>query len=495
MPLLLFCLLLVAGRPVLSAPTPAPSFSVAPSSSLRPSVSKATSAAPTTLQGEILIDVFEKWQRVQGFGASGAWWAQDVGGWEDNETRDRIVELLFDAKVGIGLSIYRYNIGGGENPMIGDSWRQAETFEVAPREYDWSRDANAIWVLKAAQAAGVEQFVAFANSPPARMTMSGRTNGDTSNKTLSNLDPEMYDEFAQYLVDVVTHLQEEEGVPIGWLSPINEPQWEWQVRSGQEGCHYEPKEAAEMTKAMIRAVEASEVDVHISVFEGGEWDKSSVQYVAPLLDDPKIAVHVDHLAIHSYWSSPDAKKRFIRYLDQNYPNIPIEMTEWTEMKRGRDVTMDPGLVLANTIHDDLVLGRVISWQYWIAVSKYSYCDGLIYVNIDSHELTETKRLWVMGNYSRFVRPGFQRVGVKISLQHDLKATAFLSPDGEELVVVVINNSRDTSKVGLREVSADFVHMEVFETSAEQDLAEVFLGYPPKEYAFPAESVTTLIYHE
>jgi len=424
---------------------------------------------------------------MDGFGASGAWWAQDVGGWDDG-TRDQIVKLLFDQDEGIGLSIYRYNIGGGDGESIPDPWRRAETFEVAQGEYDWSQDANAIWMLKAAQQAGVEHFVAFANSPPARITRSGRTNGDAGQ--LSNLAPEMYPQFAQYLVDVVKHLQEDEGIPIGWLSPINEPQWDWIVNNGQEGCHYEPDEVAGMTKALIQAVQENDLDVKISVFESGEWKKSN-DYVKALLGDPEIAPHLDHLAIHSYWSDSLDKERLIRYLDKNYPGIPIEMTEWTEMEQGRDIRIDSGLRLANTIYEDLTIGRVISWQYWIAVSKYNFHDGLVYVALNDHEITETKRLWAMGNFSRFVRPGFERLGTESDLSR-VKTTAFQSPDGLELVLVIINNGDDPLKLGLDGIPTEFGLMQAFETSKEQNLVEIFNGETPTEFIFTGKSVTTLV---
>ncbi len=386
--------------------------------------SEPPTPTPIPVDGEIQINPSDELQTLEGFGASGAWWAQDIGGWDDG-SREQVIKLLFDQQEGIGLSIYRYNIGGGDGESIPDKWRRTETFEVAQGEYDWGRDANAIWMLKAAQQAGVEHFVAFANSPPARMTVSGRTNADQDH--ISNLRPDMYPQFAQYLVDVVRHLQEDEGVPIGWLSPINEPQWDWMVQNGQEGCHYEPDEAAAMTKELIRAVQENDLDVKISVFESGEWKRSN-EYIDELLGDPEIAPYLDHLAIHSYWSDSLDKERLIRYMDKNYPGIPIEMTEWTEMEQGRDIRMDSALMLANTIYQDLTIGQVISWQYWIAVSKYNFHDGLLYVAINDHEITQTKRLWAMGNYSRFVRPGYQRVGAESSLP-SLKTTAFQSPDG------------------------------------------------------------------
>ncbi len=438
----------------------------------------------------ITIDPTDVRQTVEGFGASGAWWAQDIGGWED-ETRQTIVDLLFDQESGIGLSIYRYNIGGGDNRFIRDEWRKAEIFEVSQDVYDWNRDANAIWVLKAAQEAGVENFVAFANSPPARMTISGRTNQEFSNNAQSNLAPEMYSQYAQYLVDVVAHLQENEGIPIGWLSPINEPQWEWQIASGQEGSHYTPAETAALTKAVLNAIQTNNLDVKLSVFEGGEWAKSSTDYVSPLLNSTELAPHIDHIAIHSYWSTAEDKAQFVKMMDRRYPDIAIEMTEWTEMTGGRDTTIDTALTMANVIHDDLTIGRVTSWQYWIAVSKYDFRDGLIYVDVDSREMIETKRLWAMGNFSRFIRPLSQRIMAESD--HDkLNATAFFSPDQAQLVVVIINNGADPLAVSLDGIPEEFEQVSLYETSAENDLSEVFSGERPSTYFIEGKAVTTIV---
>jgi O-glycosyl hydrolase len=288
-------------------------------------------------------------------------------------------------------------------------------------------------------------------------------------------------------------LQEDEGIPIGWLSPINEPQWDWLMQSGQEGCHYEPDEVAGMTKALIQAVQENELDVKISVFESGEWNRS-YDYIDQLLGDPEIAPHLDHLAVHSYWSDSLDKERLIRYLDKHYPGIPVEMTEWTEMEQGRDIRIDSALLLANTIHEDLTIGRVISWQYWIAVSKYNFHDGLLYVALNDHEITETKRLWAMGNYSRFVRPGYRRMAVESSLPY-LKTTAFQSPDGSIFVLVLINNKDQPATISLNGLPDVFGQAAAYQTSNELNLAEIHAGEIPEVFTFAPKSVTTIIYQK
>src|SRR5699024_9010638 len=150
-------------------------------------------------------------QTIESFGASGAWWSQDVGGWTENETeeltkREYIAELLFDKNKGIGLTSYRYNLGAGStaenSSKITDPWRRAESFELAPGEYDWSRDKKAQWMLNTAVEYGVEDIYLFVNSPPTRLTKNGSAYGTMVDGVSSNLDPENYEAFAKYIYDV-----------------------------------------------------------------------------------------------------------------------------------------------------------------------------------------------------------------------------------------------------------------------------------------------------
>ncbi len=434
----------------------------------------------------ITVDTSTRHQTIEHFGASGAWWAQHVGGWED-DARDRVVALLFDREAGAGLSLYRYNIGAGSGEEIGDPWRRAETFEVAPGEYDWSRDGNAVWALKAAVAAGVEHFVVFANSPPARMTESGKVSGAEYGR--SNLRTDMHDDFARYLVDVTRHLREVKGVPIGWISPINEPLWEWEG-GGQEGCHYTAKECIAVTKALLRAIDGAGIDVKADIIEAPLWRGAGMLYVGPMLRDETLSAAIGHFSIHSYWSTREQKRAEAELIREYFPDLRLWMSEWTEMKGGRDLGMDSALVMANVIHDDLTVASVTSWQYWIAVSRYNFRDGLIYVDEDTHAVHETKRLWTMAAYSRLVRPGYARVEATID-SADLRVSAFVSPDGDESVVVAINNGDEPVSVTPPHVGgAD--SMTVYETSAAHGLATVYSGVRPTTLTLPARSVSAIV---
>ena len=94
---------------------------------------------------KIQINSSKKFQTYEGIGASGAWWAQIVGGWDNTdengeEVRNVISRLLYSKENGIGMNIYRYNIGGGSahsgNGEYSDSARRTESFGNGDGTYD-----------------------------------------------------------------------------------------------------------------------------------------------------------------------------------------------------------------------------------------------------------------------------------------------------------------------------------------------------------------------
>jgi O-glycosyl hydrolase len=137
--------------------------------------SGAVRAAAEEPARRVKVDLRRGFQAMDNFGASDCWSMQMLGAWS-LENRERVADLLFSREKGIGLSCWRFNLGAGKNlEDIPDPWRTVETFEVSEGVYDWTRQAGEQWFLGAAKARGVRQFVAFANSPPARMTRNGLT--------------------------------------------------------------------------------------------------------------------------------------------------------------------------------------------------------------------------------------------------------------------------------------------------------------------------------
>ncbi|MDI6617312.1 MAG: glycoside hydrolase [Clostridiales bacterium] len=423
-----------------------------------------------------------KYQEIEGFGASGAWWAQDVGGWSNIS---EIMDFLYESKKGIGLNIYRYNIGAGYPCLTDDPWRSTQTIEVSPGLYDMNRDKNSINAMKEAVKHGATVEL-FSVSPPARLTKSGYSSGEASGK--SNLSEENEDEYAKYLADI-TQLFFEKGIPVKYLSPINEPQWNW--KSGQEGCHYEPGQVLDLSRKVTLELKKRKLPVKLSIDESGKWNDRdyTLSMYRTVMQDDLLSKAIDHFAVHSYWSNADDKREAAIYFSQFNNMLPLHQTEWCEMKNGNAKGMDAALVLAKTIHEDMTILSVSTWEAWLAVAKGDYRDGLVYVNTATEEYETSKRLWSFGNYSRFIRPGYRRIKAEIE-DNNLLVSAYVSPKSDKTVIVFVNPSKEEKSIVFNGLNGKY--SEVYETSVNYNCSLVKKIADLQSYILPSESVTTFV---
>lgn len=446
----------------------------------------AAGAAGTLLHAQdthddtIALDT--EYQTIENFGASDCWSMQKLGTWS-MPARNRVADLLFSQSAGIGLSCWRFNIGGGTTDRITNPWRTVETFEVGEGQYDWTRQAPERWFLGAAKARGVAQFLAFVNSPPGRMTRTGITFGQPGGDT-TNLKPGFEAQFARYLVDILEHFRDNpdrsERVAFDYVSPINEPNVEWNGTS-QEGC----RASNEDVKRVLRALDAelkkrgcstaiagievsglpplSGVAARISAAHGAKYG----DYVADFAGDPAMAAVLGRrLSYHDYGSDRlDGQlvenRKAARQAFDRFPGWKPWMSEYCVMTgshgeggRGRDLGMSTALDVARIIHLDLTIVGVTAWQWWTAVSGVDYKDGLIYTDWkkpgDEEFIIPARLLWAFGNYSRFVRPGMRRVDLK-GPSHDVRGlmgSAYKDERARRVVAVYVNMAPDAQPVRL-----------------------------------------------
>lgn len=423
----------------------------------------------------INIDLAAKAQTIHNFAASDAWSCQFTGTWPDNK-RNQLADWLFSSDTtadgqpkGIGLSMWRFNIGAGSAAQgdasgIRDEWRRADCFLGANRQYDWQQAAGQLWFLNAAKARGVQQFLGFLNSPPVAFTRNGKAFAD---KGQCNLSPGQYPAVAGFLKDVVLGIQRQTGITLGFVSPVNEPQWDWSD-GGQEGCPYNNEQIYGLVKAIDQTFRQHQLSTQILVPEAGKLnylyaaeDKPAKGTQVAAFFDPNSPTYLGNcshvykaIAGHSYFTtSPrDTAVAIRQRLYAALQGIPFWQSEYCilgdnagEMNGSKvDLGMDAALYVAKVIHTDLTVANAASWQWWLAISPYDYKDGLIYIdkNKADGQIHDTKMLWVLGNYSRFVRPGAQRVAVQWKGEgssRNILLSAFRNTDNT-LAMVVVNSS-------------------------------------------------------
>lgn len=447
----------------------------------------------------------KEYQTFKSIGASGAWWAQIVGGWDHTDpdsgksVRDRIAELLYNKENGIGMGVYRYNIGAGSKHSGKGEYSQparaTECFEVSKGKYDWSRDKNAVYMMKKCVENGADEVIFFVNSPIERLTKNGLAHNKTHQLFHENISRKNYKEFAEYCLDVVGHFIGE-GIPVKYLSPVNEPIWVW--NGGQEGCFYRPRSVKNVFKVFANELDKREnlKSLRLSGAESGDLRWFNKSYTRQFLGDKNVRKNLDAVDVHSYClplplpvTIPFINdrlgfvKRFRKFMDKHYPDVPVVMSEWTHMKGGRDSGMDSALVAATTMYEDFTLLNAVSWQHWIAVSEVDYCDGLIYINLDDKTFEITKRYYVTGNYSKYVRPGAKRIEASTD-DKDVLVTAFKTD--EETVLVLVNNSAEEKQFSLPEKKEILVSL----TDKDSNLKESVIE--SEDVRLTPKSVTTVV---
>ena len=426
---------------------------------------------------DIRIDIHKTYQTISNFGASDAWSCQNAGNWPQR-AKDSIADWLFSMDTlangnpkGIGLSLWRFNIGAGsaqqgDSSGISDEWRRAESFLEKDGRYNWKRQQGQLWFLQAARQRGVKQFLGFFNSPPVQLTINGKAYAD---KGRCNIDSSRYGAFAGYAADVVKGIKKTFGIGLDYISPVNEPQWDWSD-GGQEGCPYSNREISAVVKAFNAALLKDRLATRIVVSESGHhkylladadkpgkgkqveafFDASSPFYIGNLSNVSSI------IASHSYFSvAPAAEAMVLRekvaqrvasvkglaYWQSEYCILGDNAGEINGAKR--DLGMNAALHVARVTYSDLAIGNANAWQWWLALSPYNYKDGLIYIdkNKSGGNYSDSKMLWAFGNYSRFIRPGMVRVDAAVGGDSVL-VSAYKEEKKKKLVIVVINSGAE-----------------------------------------------------
>lgn len=482
-------------------------------------------------------------QTMEYFSASDAWSMNRIGLWAEN-IQTQVADWLFSTEndangkpKGIGLSLWRFNIGAGSEEQGEDSQIQpgtrTECFLKADGTYDWNKQAGQRRFLHLAKERGVNRFLGFLNSPPVYYTQNGLATNTGRGGTF-NLKPENYDDFARFLADVVEGVEKHDGIKFNYICPVNEPDghWNW-TGPKQEGTPATNREIARAVRLISKEFSKRGIDSQILVNESSDyrcmyathmtdWQRgyhiqsffnpdSTATYVGDLPNVPRLIVG------HSYWTNtPLDNLRNIRCtlrdtLDKYKVNF--WQTEVCIMGNdeeiggggGYDFTMKTALYVARVIHHDIVYAGAKSWQWWRSIGG-DYKDGLLreYPNEDGKDgkVVDSKLLWALGNYSRFIRPGAVRLAVsatdahgKVITEgdtnpHGIMCSAYRNEDGS-YVTVVINYATTAKDFTLRSDKKNWTMYRTSDTPGES-LAPVGKAKSGKKLQIPARSIVTFV---
>ncbi len=487
------------------------------------------------------IDSTAVQQQIDCFGASDAWSMRFMGEMPE-ATQNEVARLLFSSGVdasgnpeGIGLSIWRFNIGAGsveqgDGSLINSSTR-TECFLNADGTYDWGKQSGQRNILRLAKSYGVPYLLGFLNSPPVFYTKNGLAT-NTGRDGTYNLKEDRYEDFARFMADVIAGLKDHDGIGLDYISPVNEPDghWNWHGPK-QEGSPATKYEIARLSRILDMELQSRNIPTQIIIPESSDYrcmmsthmTGSERGYeIQSFFSPDSTATHVGDLkrlprlmAGHSYWTNTPVEymkecRKALRDTLKKY-DVDFWQSEVCIMGNdeeiggggGYDRTMKTALYVARMIHHDLVFADARSWQWWRAVGG-DYKDGLLFQYREpgaaSDTIVDSKLLWSLGNYSRFIRPGAVRVNVYRNGSPDpdsatdptgLMCSAYRNADGTD-VIVVINYGHTPETITINGVRPSAWSLYRTSDRENESLAFIVKSDNLDSVIIPPRSITTIV---
>jgi glucuronoarabinoxylan endo-1,4-beta-xylanase len=434
-----------------------------------------------------LVNLFETHQKIDGFGASTAFAIP---------YSTSVANFLWSPTLGIGLSLARAWINENGYP------RTLTTTGADATGSNWAMDstgqnANDVNYLVQAQvsAYGVGMWGTVWSFPTA-------WTGGSANGTL---DVSHYGDAATLMVNYCDRAWAL-GVPIIAVGPCNEPDFTPSY----------PQTA--WTSAQIIAFIKNNLASALATWGAANptW-QAATGLSAPRIVVPDVATWSNLPAwINSIEADSTALADTGIYGVHQYggggasaPPTPTSRPIWENectTQTSFDAGMTNAIATMTLVHNALTTGNACAWHYWFA-EDVSDTDngGLVGTNssnwtnpaaslADWNAPTFRKCAYAFGQYSKFVRPGWRRVGISNAPGGALM-TAFRNPATSQLAIVGINSTGSDIPITCAVNGINVQTITPYVTDATRSLtAQLPLSVSTNRFrsTIPANSVTTFV---
>jgi len=452
------------------------------------SVCLAGFAVPAHAQTKVVVDPGKRYQEFEGWGTSLCWWAVKAGAWSE-ENRSKLIGAIADPDTGLGYNIFRYNIGGGDQPGHnhldkGDGGANVPGYKPTEKgDYDWTADPYQRTIaIELSKRVKSPIFEAFSNSPPWWMTKSGCVSGSSDGS--DNLKSDYFDDFADYLSEVALHFKTEWGITFRTVEPFNEPSagW-WKSNGGQEGCGFKNNQTqmiVELGKALQKkglfpetsVSAADETNIGDALNQFNKYSSEALSYMF-------------QVNTHSYSGGDSRAKLFNAAFAKNKR---VWQSETGPLSKSGDEHI--ALWMANVIIQDLRDMKANAWVDWQIGDPAENWRSLA-LNHSKQTFTPNARYYMHAAFSRYIRPGSRIIGSDNS-----NTLAALRPDGA-LVLIVRNAGSSDAKysfdlTGFDKIgtSAKVVRFELPGSLKAQD--DIAVSGKALSMTAPAQTITTMV---
>ncbi|HWT74010.1 MAG TPA: glycoside hydrolase family 30 beta sandwich domain-containing protein [Mobilitalea sp.] len=389
-----------------------------------------------------LIKVYpeEKRQNIIGIGGALTESSAYIFSEMSDEKKEELLKLYFGSEGNqynfCRLHIQSCDFSLGNRAYVVDGDKALQSFSI---EEDYKYQ---IPFIKAALEKNKElTFLASPWSPPGFM----KTNNEMNHG--GKLLEEYYDAWAEIMVRYVLEYQKE-GINITHLTIQNEPA----AVQTWDSCLYSPEDekifACDYLRKKLDAAGLKSIKLNI-------WDHNKdliLDRAKATLSDQKAQDAISGIAFH--WYSGDHFEA-LQCVRERFPDKELIFTEGC-VEYSRFANSGQSYKAEMYAHDMIGnfkagMNGFIDWNVILDEKGGpnhvgNYCDAPIMCNAAKDEIDVKLSYYYIGHFSRFVKPGAQRILVS-SYTDKLEAVGFVNPDGE-IVLVVLNKTEEKQEFEL-----------------------------------------------
>jgi glucuronoarabinoxylan endo-1,4-beta-xylanase len=328
----------------------------------------------TTAAAQCTVDWNDVHQRIDGFGASSAWRTT----WTNHEA-----DMFFSTNSGTAVS------KNGTNFSFNGIALSLLRSRINPTG---GTDESSI--MQMAQARGAKVWSTPWTPPPQYKDSGVLDGGNYLGGAANNLA------YARYLANYVVQMKSTYGVNICAISIQNEPDSNHPDPGGYESCLWTAQQIHDFVTNLYPVLIASNVaSTKIIIPESENWAAHTNLYTTAM-NDMNVAPMVSIIANHNYDGMNGTTAAIPTY------GKALWETE-VSLLSGSDSSITNAVYYAQRIHSFLTIAQVNAWHYWwLEAGNSTGNESLTDVNF-----VPAKRMYALGNFSRFVRPDFYRIGV------------------------------------------------------------------------------------
>jgi len=413
---------------------------------------------PPPQSGQCAVDWNKVYQRIDGFGASSAWMSS---------LSTAQADTLFSTNTGIGLSLLRNHIVPANSTSSAETPTTGETSIMLMAQARGAKVWSAPWTPAAL----------FKDS---KALDGGNYLGSGANAT--NLA------YASQLANYVASMKNTYGINLYAVSVQNEPDVNHPDPGGYETCLWTSQQIHDFTTNLYNALVARNVaSTLIMLPESAHWDDPHGLGTVTT-NDPVALADVGILGYHNYFTNNAVGDSNTPVVVNSYGKALWE-TE-VSLLSGSDSTISNGLYYGKRIHLFMTVAQANAWHYWWLISG----NGVGNQGLMDGSGSTTKRLFALGQYSRFVRPGYYRIDATNTAT--ALVSAYKDPVGGGFAIVAINSASNTinQTFSLTNFTA-VTSVTPWITSATLNLASqtaVAVTNSAFTYTLPAQSIVTFV---